>query len=503
MPEMIMACVLFCIIGIAVIAQEQITLTTYYPSPYGVYNKVRLYPHAEGAACTPGELYYNASGVLYLCDNTSTWVQALTAGGANNIDLGSGDIIFGGTLRSTRTDGGWVEQFGNSTKDGLKWNNFYKDLEWYYNDTVAGFFDFQVQGEFANYSSNFNSAGGLFLRRTDDIIGVANSSNFYANDSYQEQDLCIALNGKTTGNTNVDGWVKQCEPSFKPWTYNATSADVYATNPAWQVGVGNIDPGYPLDISGRSRVRGTAAGGGGFWLTNPAGTVTSFMGRGTAAEPFTGIYSGAWNFMVYDAGDVGITNSMTWNNGKSSLNADQGGSIELGNGITAGAVPYIDFHYGTGAAQDYNMRIINEANGALAVYGGTLKVGNLAGVGSRNVVADASGILSAPVSSRRYKKDIVDLTADPGNALKLRPVRFKWKKDDSADIGLIAEDVDQIIKDLVIYNADGKPEGVKYEKVPLYLLITIRDQQKQIEALKKQNDDILKRLESLERKQNR
>ncbi|GAB4450742.1 MAG: hypothetical protein OHK0036_09990 [Bacteroidia bacterium] len=56
----------------------------------------------------------------------------------------------------------------------------------------------------------------------------------------------------------------------------------------------------------------------------------------------------------------------------SVLQNDQGGSIELGgqNAIAnpnVGGAPYIDFHFGTGGAQDYNARIINAANNRLDI----------------------------------------------------------------------------------------------------------------------------------------
>ncbi|MBP7804851.1 MAG: hypothetical protein KA052_01350 [Candidatus Pacebacteria bacterium] len=68
------------------------------------------------------------------------------------------------------------------------------------------------------------------------------------------------------------------------------------------------------------------------------------------------------------------------------VSKDQGGSMELGgtNGIanTAGGKPYIDFHFGTGTAQDYNTRIINNSNGELVVDAAKLvATGNL-GVGT-------------------------------------------------------------------------------------------------------------------------
>ena len=70
--------------------------------------------------------------------------------------------------------------------------------------------------------------------------------------------------------------------------------------------------------------------------------------------------------------------------GSSFFDTDQGGAMELGgtNSVAnpvAGGVPYIDFHYGTGTAQDYNVRIINNANNSLGIYASgslTLNVGS-------------------------------------------------------------------------------------------------------------------------------
>lgn len=91
------------------------------------------------------------------------------------------------------------------------------------------------------------------------------------------------------------------------------------------------------------------------------------------------------NSIIYDNGtNVGIGTTtpsnklgvvggnISWGNASevSLLQNDQGGSIELAgqNALAnpnAGGMPYIDFHYGTGSAQDFNFRIINAANNRL------------------------------------------------------------------------------------------------------------------------------------------
>src|SRR5207302_9114764 len=66
--------------------------------------------------------------------------------------------------------------------------------------------------------------------------------------------------------------------------------------------------------------------------------------------------------------------SLFWSTG-SQLRTDQGGAMELGNSLSGSVTPYIDFHYGVGSDQDYNVRLINDANGQLSLYGGSLGFG--------------------------------------------------------------------------------------------------------------------------------
>ena len=47
---------------------ETITVTSYYPSPYGVYGLLRLYPQTQPSSCEAGDIYFDqTSAKLYLC----------------------------------------------------------------------------------------------------------------------------------------------------------------------------------------------------------------------------------------------------------------------------------------------------------------------------------------------------------------------------------------------------------------------------------------------------
>ena len=109
------------------------------------------------------------------------------------------------------------------------------------------------------------------------------------------------------------------------------------------------------------------------------------------------------------------------------------------------------------------------------------------------VVADANGVLKRQSSSRRYKTSIRKLEIHPEKVLGLRPVRFQWRNTGEEDIGLIAEDVEGIIPDVVIYDQEGRPDAVKYDRVTLYLLELVRQQQREISKLEQDISELKSR----------
>ena len=87
-------------------------------------------------------------------------------------------------------------------------------------------------------------------------------------------------------------------------------------------------------------------------------------------------------------------------------------------------------------------------------------------------------------SAKRCKKNIRPLDSQLVNIKLLKPVNFSWKKDDSEDIGFIAEDVNEVYPDLVSWEDSGKIHGVKYTKLTSILVKALQEQQTQIDELK-------------------
>lgn len=111
----------------------------------------------------------------------------------------------------------------------------------------------------------------------------------------------------------------------------------------------------------------------------------------------------------------------------------------------------------------------------------------------RNVAVNDSNILvTTNLSSIRYKTNVNKLNIDYKKILKLEPVSFLYKKefllegDDETILqyGLIAEEVEKAgLESLVQYNNQNEPNGVDYDRLPVYLLLVCKELQLKIEEL--------------------
>ena len=96
------------------------------------------------------------------------------------------------------------------------------------------------------------------------------------------------------------------------------------------------------------------------------------------------------------------------------------------------------------------------------------------------VVVDSAGQLGTVSSSRRTKTDIADLDPVVTAAIqRLRPVQFRYLKpfaDGSTPVqyGLIAEEVEAVLPELVAYDDAGQPASVKYHVLPGLLLAEVQ-----------------------------
>src|SRR6266550_4493576 len=121
--------------------------------------------------------------------------------------------------------------------------------------------------------------------------------------------------------------------------------------------------------------------------------------------------------------------------------------------------------------------------------------GATASGGAAVFVVGEGGKLGTMTSSARFKDEIKPMDKASEVILALKPVSFRYKKEVDpqrvAQFGLVAEDVEKINPDLVIRDAQGRPQTVRYEQVNAMLLneflkehATVQELKKEIAALK-------------------
>lgn len=100
----------------------------------------------------------------------------------------------------------------------------------------------------------------------------------------------------------------------------------------------------------------------------------------------------------------------------------------------------------------------------------------------------ATGNVTSPFfyseSDAVLKEDIEPITNPLKKILKLAGVTFTWKKSKQSGLGVIAQEVEKIVPEIVSTNLNGH-KTVSYDSLVPILIEAVKEQQKQIEYLKK------------------
>ena len=142
--------------------------------------------------------------------------------------------------------------------------------------------------------------------------------------------------------------------------------------------------------------------------------------------------------------------------------------------------------------------------GSVVVSGASMQDGNYAVDVTNN--NDSTGRVRANAfvtySERALKSEIKDLTNPMAKLNALRPVTYNWKKSNtkasgwkSEEIGFIADEVQQVVPQIVATTPDGYAQGIDYSKLTALLTQAVKVQDTEIKDLKAQLSKVLKALE--------
>ncbi len=116
--------------------------------------------------------------------------------------------------------------------------------------------------------------------------------------------------------------------------------------------------------------------------------------------------------------------------------------------------------------------------------------GHYVGLGSGGDIHDLT-----TYSSRRWKTNIHTLEGALAKVLGLRGVAYDRKSDGERDIGLIAEEVGEVVPEVVVYEPNGQDaRSVDYARITALLIEAMKEQQDQIRILQQELEELTQKV---------
>ena len=391
----------------------------------------------------------------------------------------NGNNTFLGELAGNFTMGGVTASAG-SYNAGLGFETLYSNTTGNSN-TATGYVALHSNTE--GYSNTANGAMSLFANTT----GNSNTANG-----------AHSLAANTTGYMNTANGDYSLPANTAGRANCAFGAETLRNN---QTAGGNAAFGYQALYS-QSYDNGDAS-----WYSYNTAVGFKALYSNQPDSTLNGTYNSAVGFYALYANTTGHDNAAI---GSQSLFSNQTGSFNTALGVSAGVGlttgsnnTFVGYNVGY-AVTDGSYNIIIGDSGA-AADDHTIRIGHsqtrtfIDGIVGTDVgtnvpvVINGAGQLGTESSSIRFKQDVADMGDTSSRLMELRPVTFRYRAhpDGPLRYGLIAEEVERVMPELVVTSASGRPETVAYHELPAMLLnevqklrATVQAQQTEIQALK-------------------
>ncbi|MDB4269295.1 tail fiber domain-containing protein [Flavobacteriaceae bacterium] len=335
------------------------------------------------------------------------------------------------------------------------------------------------------FSSVDWSTAYIYLKREIDIIG---------SDSYVDlgTDLIgqvpVALYAKNVNlldanNTIAIGGVVSATNSVAV----GKSALSNNTSGGWNTAVGM----YSL-LNNTTGISNTAIGYGTLFTNTSSGNNTA-NGYAALYNNTTGDGNTANGTMALYDNTTGDYNSA---NGSWALYSNTTGANNTANGVNS-LYSNTTGNNNTAIGHYANVGSNNLTNATAIGYDATVSASNKIRLGNTNVTSIEGQVAWTNASDRRLKKDITSTKYGLETILKLVPVDYLLKSNNLSQIGFIAQDLKPIVPEAV-NGTEGDIEKGETLGITYTTLIPILT--KAIQELKKENEDLKKRIDALENK---
>jgi hypothetical protein len=186
-------------------------------------------------------------------------------------------------------------------------------------------------------------------------------------------------------------------------------------------------------------------------------------GTGSAIFDLTGtgnlqLYAGTPT-VVFDAKTSGDTDY--WISTQTDLDGNSDDLFSIGKGTTVGTNIFL------------NMDPSGNVGIGTTAPATKFAVAGLTSTAGTAIVVDANGNFYTSSSSARYKENIKDLNVDFSKILQVEPKSYNYKATGAKDLGYIAEEFNALgLTDLVLYDNQGRPDAIKYDRMGVYAIET-------------------------------
>jgi Chaperone of endosialidase len=285
-----------------------------------------------------------------------------------------------------------------------------------------------------------------------------------------------ALNLSTTGSNNTaHGWFSL----FSNTSGSSNTADGFQALLSNTTGTNNTATGFGALFGNTEGTENTATGTQAL-NQNTTGDANTAVGRSALFSNTIGGENTAVGFHALEFNTAGFFNTAI---GEAALINNTTGSDNtvIGNGAGGSLT--------TGSGNVYIGTLVT----GLPDEDNTTRIRNIIVtpiVDGLQVAISQGDKLGVAVSSRRYKEDIKPMDKTSERLFALKPVTFRAKANvDPGNVklyGLIAEDVAAVDSDLVVYNAEGQPETLRFDSINAMLLNEFLKEHRKVEKLNDQ-----------------
>ena len=229
-----------------------------------------------------------------------------------------------------------------------------------------------------------------------------------------------------------------------------------------------------------------------------AGVVTIEVNTGATAATFNA------NLSTTFAGAISGTSASFSSTGSFGGGTNGGATFAINNGGAEAKQTFAGFSSNLNLTQSYNTSTnvyvtdeyraasysfkIGTTDAFIIASSGAATLSNLAGTGSRAVLADANGLLSAPVSDITVKENIKPIEYGLSEILKMKPVWFDFIDEyknygQGRQNGNIAQDMQQIIPEAIFTTPSTNKMGINYDQLHAIYIKAIQELNDKIEKL--------------------